>query len=260
MNNSTLRYLVSIRALLGATAAVILSAAALLTPAPAQAVIGANDNACRQRRCCCPISGVDLNNPNGVRTSMRVSNASASAGMLNVALWSDWGLPTMSFSIYLTGYDTSEIDLRLVFDGHLPRAADAGSDSEPTRYRPKAAFRKISTSRASVRPTTTSRRYCRRRGWRRCATPTPASPARRSAAYAAAQAYGDGIARGYVTIDTVVARTERLIRPIHRHLVTSPPLPTAAVFFWGRIRSSIARSTPSPPTRGAYRGRRPPIR
>jgi len=86
-----------------------------------------------------PYFEVDLANENGAQTSIRISNTSASAGIVNVTLWTDLGVPTYSFPVYFTGYDTEEIDLRLVFKGILPVTATAGQD--PTdRISPKGTY------------------------------------------------------------------------------------------------------------------------
>lgn len=198
-----LRRLMPGRALATITVSLLVGVLAMLNPAPAQAVIGAADNV-PAATLLLPYFEVDLNNPNGVQTSMRVSNASASAGMLNVTLWTDWGLPTKSFSIYLTGYDTTEIDLRLVFKGHLPRTADAGAD--PTnKISPKGLYSQDINFPGSGGPAATP--------YTTLLTPAAVQNMRNAHTGVASttfgglcggQAYGDSIARGYVTIDTVV--------------------------------------------------------
>lgn len=71
---------------------------------------------------------VDTSSPQGVTTVLTVQNASASATMVNVVLWTDYGLPTANFNVYLTGYDQQVIDLGQVFRRRLPRTASAGQD------------------------------------------------------------------------------------------------------------------------------------
>ena len=34
--------------------------------------------------------------------------------------WTDWGVPTLAFDIYLTGYDVQTLNLRDLFAGNLP--------------------------------------------------------------------------------------------------------------------------------------------
>jgi len=83
-----------------------------------------------------PYFEVDLGNANGITTLLSVNNASASAAVANVVLWTDWGVPSFGFNVYLTGYDVQTIDLRDIFSGVLPVTADDGADpfdtSNPT--------------------------------------------------------------------------------------------------------------------------------
>lgn len=71
---------------------------------------------------------VDTSSENGVNTILTLQNASASATMVNVVLWTDYGLPTEQFNVYLTGYDQQTIDLGQVFRRLLPRTGSAGQD------------------------------------------------------------------------------------------------------------------------------------
>src|SRR5262249_53882564 len=43
--------------------------------------------------------------PNGVTTLFSVNNASATAILAHVVVWSDLSVPVLDFNIYLTGYD-----------------------------------------------------------------------------------------------------------------------------------------------------------
>src|SRR5258708_31510510 len=52
-----------------------------------------------------PYFEVDLNNPNGLTTLFSVNNASATAALVHVVIWSDLSVPVLDFNIYLTGYD-----------------------------------------------------------------------------------------------------------------------------------------------------------
>jgi hypothetical protein len=79
-----------------------------------------------------PYFEVDLNNPNGITTLFSVNNASASAAVAHFTLWTDESRPTLDFDVYLTGFDVQTINLRDVFNGNLPRTADAGADPGDT--------------------------------------------------------------------------------------------------------------------------------
>jgi len=190
----------SIRRVRNMFAALACAVLAGLIALPAQAVIGAHDNV-PAATLLLPYFELDLNDGNGPQTSIRLSNSSATAILANVTLWTDWGIPTKSFLIYLVGYDTSEIDLRLVFKGHLPRTASAGQD--PTdKISPKGPLSQDINfaSCSGILPYTTL-------------LPAAEVSALRNAHTGLASAtfggscggknYGDGLARGYVTIDTV---------------------------------------------------------
>jgi hypothetical protein len=75
-----------------------------------------------------PYFEVDLDNPQGMTTLFSVNNASATAILANVTLWSDLGVPVFGFNVYLTGYDVQTINLRDVLNGTVPRTASAGQD------------------------------------------------------------------------------------------------------------------------------------
>lgn len=72
---------------------------------------------------------VDLDNPDGANTLLTWTNASATAILTNVTVYSDLGVPAVSFNTYLTGYDVVTFDIRaLLTDGVLPGTASAGQD------------------------------------------------------------------------------------------------------------------------------------
>jgi hypothetical protein len=76
-----------------------------------------------------PYFEVDLDDPDGSTTALSIRNASATAVLGQVTLWSDVGIALLSFPIYFTGYDVVNIDLRqIVADGALPVTASAGQD------------------------------------------------------------------------------------------------------------------------------------
>jgi hypothetical protein len=79
-----------------------------------------------------PYFEVDLADPAGKTTLFSINNALASAGLAKVTLWTDWAIPTISFDVYLTGYDVQTINLRDIFNGNIPVTADAGRDPADT--------------------------------------------------------------------------------------------------------------------------------
>jgi hypothetical protein len=71
-----------------------------------------------------PYFEVDLDNPNGPVTVFQVMNRSANSTLAQVTLWTDLGVATYHFNIYLTGHDQVEVDLRLLFNGILPQTSN----------------------------------------------------------------------------------------------------------------------------------------
>lgn len=74
-----------------------------------------------------PYFEVDLSDPQGVTTLLSVNNASSKPALARMVLWTDWGVPTLAFDIYLTGYDMQTLNLRDLFGGALPRTGPAVS-------------------------------------------------------------------------------------------------------------------------------------
>lgn len=75
-----------------------------------------------------PYFEVDLSNSAGRTTRFWVNNASATAVMAHVTIWTDLSVPVYAFDIYLTGYDMQKVDMRNVLNGNLPQTASAGQD------------------------------------------------------------------------------------------------------------------------------------
>lgn len=62
-----------------------------------------------------------------------LNNADAEAALVHATFWTDWAQPTVSFEIYLTGYDVLTFKLREAFgQGNLPITADLQSDPGDT--------------------------------------------------------------------------------------------------------------------------------
>jgi hypothetical protein len=148
-----------------------------------------------------PYFEVDLANATGQTTLFSVNNASATAVLAHVVVWSDLSVPVLDFNIYLTGYDVQTVNLRdILVGGALPRTASAGQDPGNT-ISPKGTFSQdINFASCSG------------------LLPAPVLPAsfvqhlQQSLTglsssvlgnRCAGRAFGDNIARGYITIDTV---------------------------------------------------------
>jgi len=147
-----------------------------------------------------PYFEVDLDNLWGAKTLFSINNASATAVLAHVVIWSDLSVPVLDFNVYLTGYDVQSINLRdILADGNLPQTASAGQDPTDT-ISPKGQFSQ-DINFASCQGN----------------LPIPQLPATFTAHLQAALTgkfsnilggcagldHGDRIARGYVTVDTV---------------------------------------------------------
>ena len=153
-----------------------------------------------------PYFEVNLDSQDGITTLFSINNASASAAVAHVTFWTDQSIPTLDFDVYLTGYDVQTINIRDIFNGNLPRTADAGSDPGD------AISHKGSLSQDINFPGSTGP----------CANPYPATGAlsaalidhikkshtgQFSSLYGGCSGanHGDNIARGYITVDSVVS-------------------------------------------------------
>jgi len=155
-----------------------------------------------------PYFEVDLknnNSPSGVNTLFSINNASASAAVAHVTFWTDQSIPTLDFDVYLTGYDVQTISVRDIFNGILPRTADAGADQGfNPEVSPKGTLSQDINFPGSSGP---------------CVAPyknpvlDPTRITNLRAAHTGQNApsyggclganYGDNVARGYVTVDSV---------------------------------------------------------
>ena len=187
------------RILLAALSALVLAA---WSP-PARAEIGTAD-VVPGSTLLLPYFEVDLANPNGVDTLFTVNNASATAIVANVTVWTDWAIPSLGFQIYLTGYDMQSIDLRTLFNGTLPRTADAGSDPTDTISHKGQSSQDINfpgsvgpcaVPYGGTDPTLALKIQNLQRVHQGLSSPIDGK--------CWGQPYGDSIARGYITVDAV---------------------------------------------------------
>jgi hypothetical protein len=149
-------------------------------------------------------------NPNGINTLFSVNNASATAQLAHVTVWSDQSVPVLDFDIYLTGYDVQTLSIcDILVNGRLPQTGSGTSTAanEPGSplgqfSAPDVAFPNCNTGNAPPLP------------------PVYAIPAINAAfrshlqqlltgrkstidGTCAGSNHGDNIARGYITVDDV---------------------------------------------------------
>ena len=147
-----------------------------------------------------PYFEVDAANPQGQTTLFSVNNASPNAVLAHVTLWTDLALPTIQFDLYLTGYDVETINLRDVFNGVLPQTATSGQDPGDTISPTGSLSQDISIATCTgflpplpLAPNLVQDFGAAHRG----------APSAVFGNQCAAQDLGDGLLRGYVTVDVV---------------------------------------------------------
>jgi hypothetical protein len=179
---------------------VLALAAACLVAAPAAALVPVVDQV-PGATLLLPYFEVDLGNPNGINTVFSVNNASATAILAHVVVWSDLSVPVLDFNIYLTGYDVQNVNLHDIFTaGVLPQTASAGQDPDDS-ISPHGLFSQdinFASCSGVLPPPVLNSTYI---SHLQASLTGKASPL--LSGLCAGRALGDNVARGYVTIDTV---------------------------------------------------------
>jgi hypothetical protein len=150
-----------------------------------------------------PYFEVDIANGDGVNTLFSVNNASATAVLAHVTVWSDQSVPVLDFDVYLTGYDVQTINLRDIFvNGNLPRTASVGQDPDDDISPKGTVSQDINFATCSVLPYTNPAVSPSFRAHLQAWLQGNQSPATGNCAGSKTR---DNILRGYVTVDTVNA-------------------------------------------------------
>jgi hypothetical protein len=155
-----------------------------------------------------PYFEVDLRSPSGRTTLMAIDNASERATLAHVVLWTDLGVPTLAFDVYLTGYDVQTINLRDLFTGSLPRTADAPRDPLDT-VSPAGTFSQdvgFAGCEGLLPPPPLTAAMVDNLSRAHRGLPLPLQEGK-----CAAQSFADDVVRGYVTVD--VARRCSTLTP-----------------------------------------------
>jgi hypothetical protein len=147
-------------------------------------------------------------------TIFSINNASASATVVNVVVYSDLSVPLMNFNVYLTGYDVQTIDMSQILTGNIPQTASVGQDPSDTISPHGPLSQDINFASCNgVLPGNNV-------GFQPPFASGPFTPAMQmelqqwlagqqgpSSGQCAGQNFGDNHARGYVTIDVTNACT-----------------------------------------------------
>lgn len=139
-----------------------------------------------------PYFEVDLGDVGGINTLLSASNWSSSPALTRVTVWNDWGKPTLAFDVYLEANDVQTFSVRDLLNGSIPStgaSADLsgfpGCDTAPPNGYPSGGpFPSGQISQIQAYHTGVSGDLD---------------------AMCSGEPVGDGIARGYVTIDNVTA-------------------------------------------------------
>jgi hypothetical protein len=154
-----------------------------------------------------PYFEVDIEDPvRGVNTLFSINNASATAILAHVTVWSDQSIPVLDFDVYLTGFDVQTISLRDIFiNGNLPVTASVGQDPDDDISPQGPASQDINFASCSTLPyppgfvSASFRSHLQ--AWLQ-GLPSTAPGLTNQCAGSKTQ---DGILRGYITVDTVNA-------------------------------------------------------
>jgi len=146
-----------------------------------------------------PYFEVDLADPSGRTTLFSVNNASVKSALARVVLWTDWGVPTLAFDVYLTGYDVQSFNVRDLLQGKLPTTGPEVS-SLGTLSDPNVAFAGCGSNGAA---SLAAAPEVSQITWLQAAH--TGRPVAKSAAQQCASSGGAGpnLATGYITVDAV---------------------------------------------------------
>ncbi len=141
-----------------------------------------------------PYFEVDLAAADRQTTLFAVTNAGAQAVLAKIVVWTDWGVPTLTFDLFLAADDVQSINLRDVFNGVLPQT---GGGSFTGLREPVGA---AGPRRPPPSPS--------------CASSTPEQPDADGNCSGSGRA-GANVATGFVTIDAAQACSTLITYPGH---------------------------------------------
>jgi len=154
-----------------------------------------------------PYFEVNIDDPSGIDTFFSINNASAAAALTHVIVWTDLSVEALDFNVYLTGYDVQTVGLGLIIrDGILPRTAAVNTVSPRGPYSgPHGSY----SACAGILPYTNP--ALDEDFLNHLQSILTGGPSSIYNGRCGGLDYGDGIARGYVTVDLVNNCT--LLRP-----------------------------------------------
>jgi len=144
-----------------------------------------------------------------VDTFFSVNNASAAPELAHITVWTDQSIPVLDFDVFLTGYDVQSFSLhRVLIDGILPSTGSSTTVSNQGQFSlsnssSPAPFPGCSNGTAGSGPPAYNPLSGTFLAVIEAALTGQPIPAGAASGLCAGADYGDGILRGYVTVDTV---------------------------------------------------------
>ncbi len=137
-----------------------------------------------------PYFEAEAANPMGLRTAFAVRNGSPAPVQARVVLWTDLSVPTLGFDLYLPGFGSRVVDLREIFaTGQLPASGPSPLPGCAGQLPPPPLSAQTLAALGAAHT---------------------GAPSQLFGGLCAGSNQGDGVARGYVTVDVVTKCTAAL--------------------------------------------------
>jgi len=137
-----------------------------------------------------PYFELDPSSGAGLTTLFSVTNETSQDTLVRVVLWTDWGVPTLGFDVFLPPFDLQSFNVRDLFNGVIP-STGAGEDLSGFNFCNTVQFTPVHDN-----PALSSEERAQLLAFH-TGVEGP------MVAGCGGENHGDGHARGYVTIDTV---------------------------------------------------------
>ena len=145
-----------------------------------------------------PYFEVDVDDAGGRTTLVSINNAAPRPALARMVVWTDWGVPTLAFDVYLTGYDVQTFNLRDLFNGNLPATGPGLSPTGPLSQ-PGTGFPGCSGASAAAAHGVDAEQQ----SFLRAAHTGQPLPNSQPAQCASSARPGSPLLTGYVTVDAV---------------------------------------------------------
>ncbi|HMB52440.1 MAG TPA: hypothetical protein VKU40_03930 [Thermoanaerobaculia bacterium] len=137
-----------------------------------------------------PYFELDPASPAGLTTLFSVVSESSQDTMVRVVLWTDWGMPTLAFDVFLPRFDLQSFNVRDLFNGVIP-STGSGEDLSAFNFCNTPQFTPVHSN-----PALSVQERAQLVAWH-SGVEGPL------VAGCGGENHGDGRVRGYITMDTV---------------------------------------------------------